>query len=609
VINSSSPWYSSQYLYAETTNNNDAVIGASSGGGSGIVGVTTGSGYGVFGISDGGDDAIKSFVSAGTDASGLTVQHRGTSNHNAVHITCNNAHALYAQASNDSKAAVYGRNNDADGVCVEGCNSSTGFETFTYGVGVAGISHHGVIGKGTYATEGTGIIGIGNNDNVYSIVNTGSGGAFRGYNGILAIGTDTDDGIGVIGLGQGMSVASILSEGSGAAFTGDTVGMFASTDASNGTGIIAIGGGAGAYIKYGSGSGISGTGNTCGVYGVAIGTSGAGIIGDDNGTATWAGQFLGPVKLGDNATQTHVFTGTLQANDNSSSVMPAADNQGTVGNNTTGWNTMYAYSFSTPSRRVLKRDIVPVSQNDVAYAVVMEDIDKIEPSFYKYNSEDDNLDPENPLSYRPNAHFGVLVDEAPDYLKDSRFSGIDLYALGTLALAGVKYNREEIQKLKRDINDFGTASISGSEVWVNLPEKFRTTATPVVTVTPMSPDVSLYISEINSTGFRVKTNGTLNSPIQFNWIAMAKTSETQNVNRPAMENFKQEHDLIVSENTKEMVQDLKPVIKQTEEPKVTVTGKPERIKIKNIGITAKKETFSSEDEETIKKFEEKLNKQ
>ena len=610
VINSSNPLFSSRYVYTETTNNNDAIMGVSTGGGTGIIGITQGNGFGVFGYSDGGNDAIKSFVKTGTDASGINVQHRGTSNHNAVHITSNNAHALYAQTSNGSKAGVYARNNDSDGIGVEGNSSSLGYQSFSYGVGVAGIGHHGVIGKGTDNTQGTGVIGIGNNGNNYSVFSTGSGGSFRGFNGILAIGTDADDGIGVIGLGQGMSTALVLNEGSGASFTGDTVGMFAATDASDGTGIIGLGGGASAYVKYPDGSGIAGTGDKCGVYGVAMGTSGAGIIGDDNGSATWAGQFLGPVKLGDNASQTHVFTGTFQANDNSSAILPAGNNQGTVGNNSTGWNAMYAYSFSTPSRRELKRDIVPVSQNDVAYAVVMNDIDNIEPSFYKYNSENDNLDPENPLSYRPNAHFGVLVDEAPDYVKDSKFSGIDLYALGTLALAGVKYNREEIKSLKKEINDFGTASISGNEVWINLPGKFRNAeSTPVVTVTPLSPDASLYISEINSNGFRVKTNGTPNGRIQFNWIAMAKTSGGEPINNTEMENFKEDHDLVVSENTKEMVKDLKPVIKQTEEPNIFTPRKVKRIKINNITITEKKEEApDTKDDELIKKYGEKHEK-
>lgn len=212
-------------------------------------------------------------------------------------------------------------------------------------------------------------------------------------------------------------------------------------------------------------------------------------------------------------------------------VIPSNANYGYLGTSGNYWYYMYANNIIDPSRRELKRDITPLKES--LYEQVMSDIDKLQPSFYKYKHEKDELDGEYDPKYRPNMHLGVILDEAPDYIQDNAFSGVDIYALSTLSLAGVKYNREEIKEIKetlgmntanKSINDFGSAELSGSEVWVNFNEDFSmqlNAVIPVVTVTPNRAGLILSVVEKNSKGFRVNAQGNITSA-SFDYVAMAK---------------------------------------------------------------------------------------
>ena len=53
----------------------------------------------------------------------------------------------------------------------------------------------------------------------------------------------------------------------------------------------------------------------------------------------------------------------------------------------------------------------------------MNDIDRIKPSFYKYNMETDQMEAGNENKYRAQMHLGVIIDESPDYILDQSFSG------------------------------------------------------------------------------------------------------------------------------------------------------------------------------------------
>ncbi len=83
-----------------------------------------------------------------------------------------------------------------------------------------------------------------------------------------------------------------------------------------------------------------------------------------------------------------------------------------------------------------RRNITAVDEDMSEY--LMQDIDKMKPSFYKYKLETDEMEAGNEPKCRPNMHIGLILDETPDYIQDQAFSGVDVYALASLGLAGVK---------------------------------------------------------------------------------------------------------------------------------------------------------------------------
>ncbi len=157
----------------------------------------------------------------------------------------------------------------------------------------------------------------------------------------------------------------------------------------------------------------------------------------------------------------------------------------------------------------------------------MNDIDKIQPSFYKYNIETDEFIAGNEAKYRPNMHLGVIMDQSPDYIKDNAFSGVDVYALAALSLAGVKHNREEIKELQSKISDFGSTKLNSNEIWIQFDSEFSSKLNgqiPVVTLSSNQPNTNLSIIEKTSTGFKVVSS---NSNVIIDWIAMAKVNSSQ----------------------------------------------------------------------------------
>ncbi len=215
--------------------------------------------------------------------------------------------------------------------------------------------------------------------------------------------------------------------------------------------------------------------------------------------------------------------------------VPLTGNWGYVGTSGQYWYYMYSNNYVDVSQRETKRNITPLDKS--AYDYVMEDIDKMKPSFYKYKLETDDMEPGNEPKYRPNMHIGLILDEAPDYIQDQAFSGVDIYALASLSLAGVKHNREDIKELKtavasasQKISDFGNEAMSGNEVWVPFSAEFKAQnkagVTPVVTVSANQTGVVLSVTETTAEGFKV-TSSTNTSGSTFNWIAMAKVPAAQ----------------------------------------------------------------------------------
>ena len=318
--------------------------------------------------------------------------------------------------------------------------------------------------------------------------------------------------------------------------------------------------------------------NTMGVYGVQnsdratirLGSGGADISGlsGNVGIGILAPAFkldvYGTVQMGYTTTNLHRFWGEIRAGSTSDAHMinPNAGNWGYVGTNTLYWYYMYSNNFIDPSERSLKRDIRPLDENLGQW--VMQDIMNLKPSFYKYKHETDEVETGNELKYRPNMHLGLILDEAPDYLQDNAFSGIDLYALASLAIVGVQQNHVAIDALSRNIQDFGSLTMSGTEIWVPFSEDFIQNLAagqlPVVTLTADQGGVVLFVSEKTGNGFRVKSEKPVNC--SFDWMAMAKVKTGNSESIPVDEDLLRQ--LRVNPDQKDKVRSFMKNMKQTD---------------------------------------------
>jgi len=384
-----------------------------------------------------------------------------------------------------SGAGVYGSN-----------DNSTGF-------GIRGVNTH---------LSGTGVVGTGNNLGA-TYLPGGSGGAFTSNNvGVAGFGTDVnhawgvygisygDGGIGVVGISD--SLAGVGVKGQANAVHG--VGVMA-----------ASGGSGGWRPPPGQDAGLTGSGRYYGLFGIGTrttaGSQGRGVVGLGNnyssvpswfgmgvmgvtnvtggipgvmGISTAATHCVGVVGLGGNLTSfIHHANGVGVVGQGRFGVManavntgagsghfafwgrgdgimgvgryvdnrwaPNAHHWGFMGTSTFAWWRVHARALITTSRREEKRDIHKFG--DAEYALAMADIDRITPYFFKDRLSTDELEPGNEGKYQPNKRLGIMVAEAPHYIQDAAFSGIDIYSLATLALVGVKYLRGEIQEIRKEL--------------------------------------------------------------------------------------------------------------------------------------------------------------
>ncbi len=188
---------------------------------------------------------------------------------------------VQAQHSRPAGDAIWAVNTASSGTNI-GCgiyartSQSNGF-------GVWGANAH---------TSGTGVVGAGNNVGP-SYLGNGSGGAFSSTNvgvfgygditsdswGVLGISAATD-GTGVVGAGNNQT-ASHLTDGSGGAFTGSKTGSYSIAKNSTGTGVIGVGNNqTSSTLTKGSGGAF--IGDSIGVYGKAT----------KSGNGTWGGYFV-----------------------------------------------------------------------------------------------------------------------------------------------------------------------------------------------------------------------------------------------------------------------------------------------------------------------------
>ncbi|MCG3167647.1 MAG: hypothetical protein POELPBGB_03441 [Bacteroidia bacterium] len=231
-----------------------------------------------------------------------------------------------------------------------------------------------------------------------------------------------------------------------------------------------------------------------------------------------------------NATWNTIFTMGNQDNSglNDKYVASRNDNWGLIGASGNAWWRGYSYGWVTSSQREKKKQITAI-EGDLA-TLVMADLEKMKPSFYKYKVETDEYDETKPFKYRPNMHLGLILEESPDYLQDEQFTGIDNYSAATLGILAGKINNEEIKKLKKNVQDFGSVDVTTTTLWVNFSEEFATaisgSSLPVVTVTANKEGIVANIVEKSTTGFKVKVNK-LEPELVLDFIAMGKAAEKE----------------------------------------------------------------------------------
>ena len=198
-------------------------------------------------------------------------------------------------------------------------------------------------------------------------------------------------------------------------------------------------------------------------------------------------------------------------------VAPSIGGWGYLGTNSVSWYYLYYQNAIAVSRRELKRDIQPLNKDLYNYA--LNEIMKMKPSLYKFNNENDELVSGSESKTRYNYHLGLILDETPDFIQDNAFSGIDVYSLSTLNLAGIQAVNSQLQEIP--VTDFGQGRVTANETRINYSDilsKADVKDIPIVNITPTSPNAKFYIKSQDKNGFVIVSE---NGPMTFNWTANA----------------------------------------------------------------------------------------
>ena len=229
-------------------------------------------------------------------------------------------------------------------------------------------------------------------------------------------------------------------------------------------------------------------------------------------------------------------------------VAPSADLWGLCGTFNESWWEVNTWNFYVYSQREKKRDLSPV--NGELMDLVWNDIDKLTPYFYKFKAEEDILDPSNPSSkYRAQMRMGVMLDEVPDYIKDKTFTHLDLYGFAALTMAGLKGLKSEVEEIKssvsngnglKKINEFGSATINGTSMVVNLPIEFiemLNGEVPIIMLTASDPEIIVSVTKKSTNSFTITTSKSV-SNLNVDWSAYAKVSYQHQVLGSKLEDVK-----------------------------------------------------------------------
>lgn len=178
-------------------------------------------------------------------------------------------------------------------------------------------------------------------------------------------------------------------------------------------------------------------------------------------------------------------------------------------------------NFINTSRREAKRNIQTVQANTAAY--LYNDLDNLKPSLYKYKKEFDTVEEGREHLYRPMAHLGLIVDEAPDYLKSATMGGIDIYSLSTYSVLMAKENKSRIDNLQEQIH--GEGSIINGKAKITLPRTINSSYT--VLITSHDLDARIAISSKDAREFTVVSNA---STCKFDYVVYETKTSTNDLN-------------------------------------------------------------------------------
>jgi len=265
-----------------------------------------------------------------------------------------------------------------------------------------------------------------------------------------------------------------------------------------------------------------------------------------------------------NATSTSIMANNLSGEP---TLSPSIGGWGYLGTSSVAWYYLYYVNATAVSRRDLKRDIQPLNQDLYAYA--LDEIMKMKPSLYKFKVENDEMVKGSESKTRYNYHLGLILDEAPDFIQDNTFGGIDVYALSTLNLAGIQAVNAELQEVP--VTDFGQGSVVANEVRINYSDVItgaEISGTPIVNITPTSANARCYVKSQDASGFVLVSE---NGPMSFNWTANAKrkTAKSYDIPQSTMSQLK------VDPSKKQVMQQIG--AKPQEKPMQLIGGTEEEI--------------------------------
>lgn len=190
-------------------------------------------------------------------------------------------------------------------------------------------------------------------------------------------------------------------------------------------------------------------------------------------------------------------------------------------------------SWTIASDERLKEDITPFKEG-------LEVLEQINPTYWKYNGQAKTPKGEYGIGVTAQAMqkvapymVGTFEYLSPDVPFEQSKANIQTYlsynpdALHYVTVNAVKelhQKEKKIEQVLTNVTEFGTGTVSGT-LTVNYPNSFTQNidGIPVVTVTPVGSNAQLSITSQTATSFTVQVTGNNNAPVNFNWIAAAKT--------------------------------------------------------------------------------------